>query len=71
MERWWTGDRRGGWLIWRVEEGEGVVGVGKGGGRERERGGSERNEERAGKEGGVAGGIGLEVAVEKGRGGRI
>ena len=42
-----------------------------GGGRERERGGSEGNEERAGKEGGVAGGIGFEVAVEKGRGGRI
>ena len=55
------GDRRGGWLIWRGGEGEGVVGVG--------RGGSEGNEERAGKEGGVAGGIGFEVAVEKGRGG--
>ena len=65
------GDRRGGWLIWRVGEGEGVVGVGKGGGgggggRERERGVSEGNEERAGKEWGVAGGIGFEVAVEKG-----
>ena len=61
------GDRRGGWLIWRVGEGEGVVGVGKKGGGAREgEGGSERNEERAGKEWGVAGGIGFEVAVEKG-----
>ena len=41
------------------------------GGGERERGGSEGNEERAGKGWGVAGGIGFEVAVEKGRGGRI
>ena len=66
------GDRSGGWLIWRVGEGEGVVGVGKrgeGGGRDRERGSSEGNEERAGKGWGVAGGIGFEVAVEKGRGG--
>ena len=31
------GDRKGGWLIWRVREGEGVVGE-RGGGRERERG---------------------------------
>ena len=62
------GDRSGGWLIWRVGEGEGVVGVG---GRESERGGSEGNEERAGKGWGVAGGIGFEVAVEKRRGGRI
>ena len=30
------GDRSGGWLIWRVGEGEGVVGVGKRGGREGE-----------------------------------
>ena len=44
---------------------------GGGGGRERERGGLEGNKERAGKGWGVAGGIGFEVAVEKGRGGRI
>ena len=44
---------------------------GRGGG-ERGRGGvSERNEERAGKGWGAAGGIGFEVAVEKGRGARI
>ena len=43
--------------------------LGKEGGGERERGGSEGNEERAGKGWGVAGGIGFEVAVEKGRGG--
>ena len=62
------GDRRGGWLIWRVGEGKGVVGVGKkaGGGERGRGGGSEGNEERAGKECGVAGGIGFEVAVEKG-----
>ena len=55
------GDRSGGWLIWRV---------GEGGGREGE-GGFRGNEERAGKGWGVAGRIGFEVAVEKGRGGRI
>ena len=64
------GDRSGGWLIWRVGEGEGVVGVGKrgeGGGQERERRGF-RGKRGKGRE---AGGIGFEVAVEKGRGGRI
>ena len=50
-------------------EGRGVVGVGKRG--EGGRGETEGNEERAGKGWGVAGGIGFEVAVEKGRGGRI
>ena len=41
-------------------------------GGERGRGGvSEGNEESAGKGWGAAGGIGFEVAVEKGRGGRI
>ena len=45
-----------------------MEGRGRGGG-----GGSweEGNEERAGKGWGVAGGIRFEVAVEKGRGGRI
>ena len=59
------GDRRGGWLIWRVGEGEGVVGVGKGGVVQRE------TRKGPGRRGGVAGGIGFEVAVEKGSGGRI
>ena len=66
------GDRSGGWLIWRVGEGEGVVGVGKrgeGGGAREGEGGFRGKRGKAGKGWGVAGRIGFEVAVEKGRGG--
>ena len=45
------GDRRGGWLLWRVGEGEGVVGVGKKGGGAREGEGGVRGKRGKGREG--------------------
>ena len=44
---------------------------GGGGGRERERGVQRETRKGPGRRGGVAWGIGFEVAVEKGSGGRI
>ena len=63
------GDRRGGWLIWRVGRGGGGGSWERGGGGgAREGAGGFRGKRGKGRE---AGGIGFEVAVEKGRGGRI
>ena len=45
------GDRSGGWLIWRVGEGEGVVGVGKRGEGGGEREGGFRGKRGKGREG--------------------
>ena len=45
------GDRRGGWLIWRVGEGEGVVEKGGGGGAREGEGGGVRGKRGKGREG--------------------